>query len=176
MGRFASQVKVISAPWWAVGEEVTIRKFSYGDRKALAAEFARCEKRDAGDGYIPPALGEALAVIVAFLTGLAGVPDTGYPQDAEDKADINGVLNVALGIMPAARAIGPAITERMGLAVLERGILAWALKDDDGHLVRLTPEAIARLNETDATFIENEIAQFNSQEVRTPAEQAAFRE
>ena len=53
MGRFVvDEVKVIRASWWDDGEEVTIRRFSYGDRTRISTASNRMERERDADGQL----------------------------------------------------------------------------------------------------------------------------
>lgn len=62
--------------------------------------------------------------------------------------------------------------EAMDLAILERGIAAWTLRDEGGQRAPLTREMLARLSLEDGAFLADAIHAFNPR--RSAAAQEGF--
>jgi hypothetical protein len=83
---------------------------------------------------------------------------------------------VAMGMKPGASeedAVADFQIDRMNLAILERGIVAWT--DEEGEPIRVTRQAIEQLTEQDADFILSAINDLNPRRQRTEDEQESFR-
>lgn len=73
-------------------------------------------------------------------------------------------------------AVTSLLVGRMNMAILQRGIVSWTLKREDGRLVPLTAQWIGRLEERDAEFILARINELNPSRRRSKEEQANFRD
>jgi hypothetical protein len=81
---------------------------------------------------------------------------------------------VSMGIDPQSEVqVTQVQFDRMNLAFLERGIVAWT--DDAGDPMPVTREAIAQLEERDADFILEELRDYNPRRQRSAEEQERFR-